>query len=200
MLLSGCCNSLRRRGGKRLKKKLASLAVAILAIALLAVIPAFAQTLPEGVESFEIPSRFHTEGPVSYQPEPPVGGDHAPVWQNCGFYDVPISNENAVHSLEHGVVWVTYQPDLVPPDQIEALQGLASSHSHVLVSPYPGLPAPVVASAWGRQLKLEGAYDPRLEQFVNAFEHGAQSPEPDGPCAGGIGQPVVGPLSQEPGV
>jgi Protein of unknown function (DUF3105) len=170
-----------------LKKNLALLVTMMLAMVLWGVVPAFAQTLPEGVQSFEIPSRFHTEGPVSYQPIPPVGGDHAPVWQNCGFYDAPIRNENAVHSLEHGVVWITYRPDLLSPDQIEALRGLASNHSHVLVSPYTGLPAPVVASAWGRQLMLEGAYDPRLEQFVSAFERGMQSPEPNGPCTGGIG-------------
>jgi hypothetical protein len=168
-------------------KKLALLVVMMLAMVLLGVVPAFAQTLPEGVQSYEIPSRFHTEGPVSYQPIPPVGGDHAPVWQNCGFYDAPIGNENAVHSLEHGVVWITYRPDILSPDQIGVLRGLASNHSHVLVSPYPGLPAPVVASAWGRQLMLEGAYDPRLEQFVSAFERDVQSPEPDGPCTGGIG-------------
>jgi hypothetical protein len=181
--------------GKRLKKKLALLVAMMLAMVLLGVVPVFAQTLPEGVQSFEIPSRFHTEGPVSYQPIPPVGGNHAPVWQNCGFYDVPIYDENAVHSLEHGAVWITYRPDLLSPDQVEVLRGLARNHSQVLVSPYAGLPAPVVASAWGRQLRLEGAYDPRLEQFVSAFERGVQSPEPSGPCTGGIGEPAVAPLA-----
>jgi hypothetical protein len=175
------------------RKKLSLLGGVILITTLLAIAPALAQTPLEGVESFEIPSRFHTEGPVFYEQSPPVGGDHAPVWQNCGFYDAPVRNENAVHSLEHGVVWITYRPDLLSPEQIEALRVLASNHSHLLVSPYPDLPAPVVASAWGRQLRLEGAYDPRLEQFVDAFERGSQSPEPEGPCTGGIGEPVVAP-------
>ncbi len=178
-----------------MEKKLALLAAMMLAMVLLGIVPALAQTPPEGVQSFEVPSRFHTEGPVSYDPIPPVGGDHAPVWQNCGFYDVPIQDENAVHSLEHGVVWITYEPDLLSPDQVEVLRGLASNHSHVLVSPYAGLPAPVVASAWGRQLSLEGAYDPRLEQFIAAFERGEQSPEPGAPCTGGIGEPAVAPLA-----
>ncbi len=153
------------------------------------VVPAFAQTAPlEGAQYYEVPSQYHTEGPVLYDPIPPVGGDHAPVWQNCGFYDSPVRNENAVHSLEHGAVWITYSPDL-PVDQVEALRALASGHTHVLVSPYPGLPAPVVASAWGVQLMLEGAYDPRLEQFVSAYEQGPQNPEPGAPCSGGIGEP-----------
>ena len=55
-------------------------------------------------------------------------------------------DENAVHSLEHGAVWITYQPDL-PQEQIEKLSDLAQRNRFVLVSPYPDLPAAVVASA-----------------------------------------------------
>jgi hypothetical protein len=131
----------------------------------------------------------HTEGEVDYAQNPPAGGEHNPVWQNCGFYGKPIRDENAVHSLEHGAVWITYHPDL-PADQVEVLRALASGRTHVLVSPYPDLPAWVVASAWGEQLWLEDAYDPRLEQFVNYFEQGPQNLEPGAPCSGGIGEPL----------
>jgi hypothetical protein len=142
---------------------------------------------PAGVQTFENLSRNHTTDPVSYQQSPPVGGDHNPVWQNCGFYDKPIRNENGVHSLEHGAVWITYQPDL-PSEQVETLRKLAQSQDFILVSPYPDLPAPVVASAWGKQLQLDSADDPRLEQFVGAFKKGPQTPEPNAPCTGGTGE------------
>ena len=175
-------------GGKALVKKLA-LVAAVLTMALVAVAPVLAQTAPpEGVQSFWVLSQYHTEEPVPYSQIPPVGGNHDPVLQNCGFYDVPVRDENAVHSLEHGTVWITYHPDL-PIDQVETLRALASGHTHVLVSPYPDLPAWVVASAWGEQTWLEDAYDPRLEQFVAAFEQGPQNPEPGAPCSGGIGAP-----------
>ena len=171
-----------------LVKKFALLG-SMLAMVVVAVAPAFGQTAPpEGVQSFWVLTQYHTTEPVFYEQTPPVGGDHDPVLQNCGFYEEPVRNENAVHSLEHGAVWITYSPDL-PVDQVEVLRALASGHTHVLVSPYPGLPAPVVASAWGEQLLLEGAYDPRLEQFVGAFEQGPQNPEPGAPCSGGIGEP-----------
>jgi hypothetical protein len=49
----------------------------------------------------------HTAGEVDYAQNPPVGGAHNPVWQNCGFYDKPIRDESAVHSLEHGAVWTS---------------------------------------------------------------------------------------------
>jgi Protein of unknown function (DUF3105) len=125
---------------------------------------------------------------VDYAQTPPVGGEHNPVWQNCGFYDEPVANENAVHSLEHGAVWITYSPDL-PQDQVDVLRDLAHSQTYVLVSPYPDLPSNVVASAWGKQLSLQSADDPDLERFVRAYRQGPQTPEPGAVCTGGIGQP-----------
>lgn len=144
--------------------------------------------VPAGVQSFEITERSHVQTPVSYLQTPGVGGNHAPIWQNCGFYDTPIANENAVHSLEHGAVWVTYRPDL-PEAQIERLRRLAHRHTYILVSPFPDLPAPVVVSAWGHHLHLASIEDPRLDQFWRAFRLGRQAPERGGPCTGGIGTP-----------
>jgi hypothetical protein len=139
---------------------------------------------PVGLESFPDPGAGHVDGPVAYAQTPPVGGEHSPVWQNCGYYPAPVANEAGVHSLEHGAVWVTYRPDLAQ-DQIETLRELAESQSYILVSPYPDLPAPVVASAWGEQLRLESADDPRLAQFVRVYRLGPRTPEPGAACTGG---------------
>jgi hypothetical protein len=136
-----------------------------------------------------VPSREHVEVPVTYAQIPPVGGDHAPVWQNCGYYDHPITNENGVHSLEHGVVWITYDPSL-GDDAVATLRDLAKSQSHVLVSQYEGLPSPIVASAWGVRLELQSITDPRLNEFVAAYRKGKQAPEPGASCTGGIGEPL----------
>ena len=140
-----------------------------------------------GVESFGNLDRSHVQTPVSYPQTPPVGGPHSPVWQNCGYYSSPVKNENAVHSLEHGAIWITYRPDL-PADQVAALRKLAGQ-TYVLVTPYPDLPAPVVASAWGKQLKLEAAGDPRLNQFLRTYREGPQTPEKGSACTGGTGLP-----------
>jgi Protein of unknown function (DUF3105) len=148
-----------------------------------------ASTPPGDVKTYDVgPAGQHTEGNVDYAQTPPVGGEHNPVWQNCGFYDKPVTDENAVHSLEHGAVWITYRPDL-PQDQVDILRDLAHSETYVLVSPYPGLPSPVVASAWGKQLRLQSADDPDLERFVQAYRQGPQTPERGAACTGGIGQP-----------
>jgi hypothetical protein len=142
---------------------------------------------PEGVQVFPNLSRDHTTGQVSYPQTPPAGGPHAPAWQNCGFYGEVISNETAVHSLEHGAVWITFRTDL-DAEQVAMLREFAR-RGFVLVSPYPNLPAPVVASAWGHQLRLSSASDPRLDQFVRYYRLGPQTPERGAPCTRGVGAP-----------
>ena len=144
--------------------------------------------LPE-VKAFKVAERLHVDSPVAYEQIPPVGGPHAPLWQNCGFYDTPIASENAVHSLEHGAVWITYQPGLEHA-QIARLRELARSQPYILVSPFGGLPSPLVASAWGHQMYLDSASDPRLLEFVRAFRLGPQAPERGGPCHRGVGRPL----------
>jgi len=146
----------------------------------------------EGVQYVDIASRSHVEGSVAYEQQPPVGGDHASVWQNCGFYASPVPAERAVHSMEHGAVWITYRPDS-SAEEIAELRGLIDGRSHVLVSALTDNPSPIVASAWGRQLEVDDADDPRLEQFIVAFRLGSNAPERGGPCEGGAGEPVAVP-------
>ena len=63
---------------------------------------------PEGVKTYDVgPAGQHTEGEVDYEQSPPAGGEHNPVWQNCGYYAEPVRDENAVRSLEHGAVWLS---------------------------------------------------------------------------------------------
>jgi hypothetical protein len=142
-----------------------------------------------GVQTFSGLSRNHVAGQVAYAQNPPVGGDHAATLVNCGIYTQPVPKEPAVHSLEHGAVWITYRPDLVPAT-VEQLRGLVRGHAYALLSPYEGLPSPIVASAWGLQLQVQDVADPRLAQFLSTYERGPQTPEPGAPCSGGIGVPL----------
>ncbi len=170
------------------------IALAIIGLAALLAVPRLSfgdeetVSAPAGVQRFEVTERTHVGEPVTYARVPPVGGNHAPVWQNCGFYATPIANENGVHSLEHGAVWITYQPEL-PQEQIDTVREKADQ-SHILVSPYPGLPAPVVASSWNHQIQLESANDERLDQFIRRFKEGPDTPEPGALCSGGVGTPI----------
>jgi len=136
---------------------------------------------PQGTLTFSGLARNHVDTPIQYPQTPPVGGNHNPVWQNCQYYDTPIPNERAVHDLEHGAVWITYAPETSQADR-GVLKALADTGDHIIVSQYAGLPSPIVATAWGKQLQLPSVNDPRLEQFVQAFENGPQTPEPGATC------------------
>lgn len=136
----------------------------------------------DAVQRFTV-KQGHVTTTVSYQQSPPAGGEHAPVWLNCGTYDKPVPNENAVHAMEHGAVWVTYDPSL-PPAQVETLRQAVPA-TYAVLSPYPGIKAPVVASAWGNQLALTGVDDPRLAAFIRAYRQGPQTPEQGAACTGG---------------
>lgn len=140
----------------------------------------------EGLQEYPGLTNGHVEGVVDYEQDPPVGGDHSGVWTSCDVYDQPVTTEEAVHSLEHGAVWITYQPDL-PADQVTTLAGLAEGQDYALVSPYEGLTSPVVASGWGVQITAESADDPRLQRFLTKYLQGEQAPEPGAPCVGGGG-------------
>ncbi len=143
-----------------------------------------------GIVTYSNLSRNHKETPMTYAQIPPVGGDHSASWQTCGIYSSPVPNEHAVHSLEHGAVWITYQPTL-DGQSVEQLRSLVRGHDHALLSPYPGLPSPVVISAWGLQLRVTSASDSRLARFLSKYEQGPQTPEPGAACSGGVGTPDV---------
>ena len=136
--------------------------------------------------STDVPAKDEATLPASNGVLPPVGGDHDPQVQNCGFYPAAIRDANALHSLEHGAVWITYRPD-VPDAQVQRLKELAAATPYLLVSPYKDLAAPIVASAWGIQLQVDSVDDQRLSVFVTRYVQGKQTPEPGAPCSGGVG-------------
>lgn len=134
----------------------------------------------------------HVDTPVDYEEQygtnPPAGGVHNPAWLNCGVYSEPQQNENAVHALEHGAVWVTYDPEKLDEADVDELRSQLPD-SYIILSPYPDLPAPVVASGWGAQVKLDGVDDERLGEFIEKYWQSPTVPEPGALCTRGIDGP-----------
>lgn len=141
----------------------------------------------EGVETFENASE-HVEGVVDYEQTPPAGGQHNPAWLNCGIYEEPVPNENAVHSLEHGAIWVTYDPEALSDEALETLKGQLPG-TYVILSPFDGLPSPIVLSGWNSQLQVEEADDPRIAEFFEEYWQSQNVPEPGALCTGAIDGP-----------
>jgi hypothetical protein len=141
----------------------------------------------KAVQTFDYVGNEHTTDPVTYAQTPPAGGPHDPVWLDCGVYTQQVRNENAVHALEHGTVWITYRPGTSAADVATLESALGSvKDKKTILSPYPGLPSPAVVTVWNAQLDLNGADDPRLQDFLDFYGDGHTAPEAAmASCAGG---------------
>ena len=140
----------------------------------------------EGVETFTN-TAGHTDQPVTYAQTPPAGGEHNPAWLNCGVYTEQPPSENAVHALEHGAVWVTYDPSMSDDDVATLRSKLPGTY--VILSPFEGLPSPVVLSGWNVQLQVDSVDDERISEFMEEYWRSEKVPEPGASCTGAIDGP-----------
>ncbi|MFF4268379.1 DUF3105 domain-containing protein [Streptomyces sp. NPDC001536] len=132
-------------------------------------------------------SQTHVTKTVKYPMTPPAGGDHDARWMNCNgdVYTKELNNMNAVHSLEHGSVWVTYTSKAKKAD-VEALAAKVKKTPYTLMSPYEGQAAPIMLTAWGHQRTVTSASDPNVDKFFETYVQGEQTPEKGATCQGGL--------------
>ncbi len=150
--------------------------------------PAGADT-PASYVDYKAAIHITADQRVAYNRFPPVGGPHDGTWANCNgiVYTTAVRNENMVHTLEHGAVWIAYNPDSISSADLTTLQGLVTNVPYLSLSPYPGLDSTVSLQAWAHQLKVDSATDPRVQQFITALkqnrwvypETGATCQQPD---------------------
>ena len=146
----------------------------------------------------------HVPGPVTYSVTPPIGGPHNAIWMNAGVYTKPVPTERAVHNLEHGAIWITYDPKLSAAEvnQLTAFvtkqsliaepalaqQGInGQKNRYIDLTPWTSnsLPTPIVLSSWGHQLRVTSPTDPRMQKFVDTFRNSQKyTPEYGSPVDG----------------
>ena len=139
----------------------------------------------DGVTYKKEPDHTHVTEKVNYNASPPVGGNHAQYWADCTgtVYTAQIANENGVHSLEHGAVWITYDPSLSAAD-VATLAASVTGVDRMLMSPYPGLKSKVSLQSWGYQLFVDDVNDDRIAAFIKALKFNpATTPEPGATCS-----------------
>ncbi|MGN6605454.1 MAG: DUF3105 domain-containing protein [Jatrophihabitans sp.] len=140
----------------------------------------------QGVTYKKEPNHTHRTGVLSYDSTPPVGGDHSDYWADCTgtVYPQPIANENAVHMLEHGAVWVTYKQGALSQSEIATLAKDVQGNNYMAMSPYPDLKTKVSLQAWGYQLFVNSVTDPRIQQFIDELVHNPKiTPEYGATCS-----------------
>lgn len=188
--------SLKAKQAREKRNRMIGMGGAVAAIAIIVGVVVTSATPPvdpatieiEGIETFDNLEALHVQTAVDYTMTPPAGGPHNPSWLNCGVYEESVPAEYAVHSLEHGAVWVTYDPEQVQGADLDALRS-AMPRTYMILSPFPGLEAPVVASAWGVQIALDGVDDPRLSDFIVKYRQSPDAPEPGALCSQAVDGP-----------
>lgn len=156
----------------------------------------------EGVQDFGKLDNKHQEGILEYPQSPPAGGNHNPTWVGCDqqIYDQPIQKEKGVHALEHGAVWIARKADL-PQDQTETLSKKVKSSGATFMSTFEEQKSPIVLTAWSKQLEVNDANDPRIDQFLVKYRKSPDAPEPGATCAdpgGGSSQAMPQGGTQQP--
>lgn len=144
----------------------------------------------EGVVKADYPAGLHVSATqrVAYDKAPPFGGPHDQVWATCmgNVYPTAIRTENAVHSLEHGAIWITYNPDTLSPAQVQTLAADVTGKPYTFMTPYPGMDSPFSLQSWGHQLKLTDVNDQRIANFISALKQNSNTyPEIGASCDAG---------------
>ena len=122
--------------------------------------------------AYEGQQHVRPEQRVAYDRSPPFGGPHDGYWAACNgqVYPRPVRIENMVHSLEHGAVWIAYDPARVSGAALDTLTAKVSGQNQMMISPFPGLDQPVSLQSWGHQLKVTDPTDPRVDQFITSLK------------------------------
>ena len=128
-------------------------------------------TTPASYVEYKAADHVTANQRVAYDRYPPVGGPHDGTLASCNgvVYTKAVRNENMVHGLEHGAVWIAYNPDNISPADLTTLTGSVQNQPYLVLSPYPGLDSTVSLQAWAHQLKVDSATDPRIQEFITAL-------------------------------
>lgn len=134
----------------------------------------------ENVQTFNHET-LHTEEAVVYEQTPPAGGPHSYRWLTCGTYTEPVASVNAVHSMEHGAVWMTYDPEQVDKATIDKLTAMTPK-TYAILSPFEGMDTPIAMSAWNAQLTLDAFDEKSITEFFQNYWRSNKVPEPNALC------------------
>ena len=101
--------------------------------------------------------------------EPPTSGKHGEL------YAKEIPDVNSLHNLEHGYIYISYQPDLAK-DELKKLERLffkpfsnpKFSPAKVIMAPRQANASPIVFSSWRRSEKFESVDEQKMINYYNS--------------------------------
>lgn len=104
-----------------------------------------------------------------YNSNPPTSGPHYAAPAKWGIYDTPLPDEQLIHNLEHGGIWISYR-DAGDAELIAKLKDIAEDYTiKVIMAPRPENDSPMALAAWTRLLKLDTFDEKQIKAFIKAF-------------------------------
>lgn len=132
---------------------------------------------PRPGEAFPIQGQEHIAVGVSheaYNSNPPTSGPHYAQPANWGVYQIELPDEQVIHNLEHGGIWISYT-DIDDTTKM-ALENIAKSRSKIIVTPRSKNDAPITLASWGKLQKFQTLDEQAIQVFIEANSN--KSPEP----------------------
>jgi len=124
-------------------------------------------------EAVPIQGREHiTVGAVhpEYNSNPPTSGWHYAESANWGFNDKELPDEQLIHNLEHGGIWISYSEKL-DGKSVDLLEKFVDGYStKVILTPRVKNDSPIVVAAWNRLLKLDSFDEQKITEFIKAYK------------------------------
>jgi hypothetical protein len=141
-----------------------------------------------GTEVFSIVSREHIESGTpgsKYNSDPPTSGPHWNGPANKGVYDKELPDEQLIHNLEHGYIWISYRPGDAnlqassganikgaTEEEVNKLKAIVEKDNwKVVMVPRSRDQAKIVLAAWGRVLKLSDFDEKRIKDFISTYRN-----------------------------
>lgn len=135
---------------------------------------------PSGIDhsvSYPIQGRDHIAPGAprpDYNSDPPTSGAHYPQPASRGVHNEELSDEQLLHNLEHGEVWIAYRPNL-PDEVVDELKRVTRRNAKVVLTPRARNSTDITLAAWGR-LDIfnvgQGALDiRRTEDFIARYRN-----------------------------
>src|SRR5574343_12907 len=115
------------------------------------------------------------ESHPAYNSNPPTSGWHYVQPADWGVYDKPLIDEQALHNLEHGGIWISYKG--IDDQTKENLKKIAQANSgSVILSPRDADDSKIVLASWTRLEKLDSSDEARIIEFISRNKN--KAPEP----------------------
>lgn len=143
-----------------------------------------------GVQEFKIVGREHV--PVgskvtTYNSNPPTSGPHWPVPAKNGVYDNQLSDEQLVHNLEHGYIWISYplakeatdSAGISSDEKKKLSEIVAGDNWKMILAPREQDDVKIALAAWGRLLKMNSLDEGKIKEFISVYRNHGPENTPD---------------------